>query len=72
MGHCGGGQRTLDRVDLLSAIVDWVESQREPDRVIATGASAPGESRPLCPYPSHAHYNGSGDARDAANYTCKG
>jgi feruloyl esterase len=72
MGHCGGGQRTLDRVDLLSAIVDWVESQRAPDRVIATGASAPGESRPLCPYPSHAHYNGSGDARDAANYTCKG
>jgi feruloyl esterase len=71
MGHCGGGARTLDQFDMLSAVVDWVESARAPDRVIATGSSAPGESRPLCPYPAHAHYSGSGDARDAANYTCR-
>ena len=71
MGHCGGGERTLDRFDLLSAIVDWVESDRAPEGVIATGASAPGESRPLCPYPAHAHYKGSGDPHDAANYICK-
>ena len=72
MGHCGGGERTLDRFDMLDAIVDWVEDGRAPERVIATGASAPGESRPLCPHPAHAHYQGSGDARDAANYLCKG
>jgi feruloyl esterase len=72
MGHCGGGERTLDRFDMLDAIVDWVENDRAPERVIATGPSAPGESRPLCPYPSHAHYKGSGDSRDAANYLCKG
>jgi hypothetical protein len=71
MGHCGGGERTLDRFDLLSAIVDWVESDRAPEGVIATGISAPGESRPLCPYPAHAHYQGSGDPRLAANYTCR-
>ncbi len=70
MGHCGGGARTLDRFDLLSAVVDWVENDRAPERVIATGASAPGESRPLCPHPAYAKYSGSGDARDAANYTC--
>lgn len=70
MGHCAGGARTLDRVDLLDALVSWVEQDRAPERVIATGASAPGESRPLCPYPAHAHYTGSGDARDAANYNC--
>jgi pimeloyl-ACP methyl ester carboxylesterase len=71
MGHCGGGARTFDQVDLLSAVVDWVESGRAPERVIATGKSVPGESRPLCPFPRHAHYNGTGDAREAANYTCR-
>jgi feruloyl esterase len=71
MGHCAGGARTLDRVDLLDAIVEWVEHDRAPERVIATGASAPGESRPLCPWPAHAHYQGSGDARDASNYMCR-
>ena len=71
MGHCGGGARTLDQFDLLTALVEWVEAGRAPDRVIATGKSVPGESRPLCPFPAHAHYNGTGDARDAANYTCR-
>jgi pimeloyl-ACP methyl ester carboxylesterase len=71
MGHCGGGARTLDHFDMLSAVVDWVETARAPERVIATGGSMPGESRPLCPYPKHAHFNGSGDAREAANYTCR-
>jgi feruloyl esterase len=71
MGHCGGGARTLDQVDLLSAVVDWVEAGRAPERVVATGVSVPGESRPLCPFPAHAHFSGSGDARDAANYQCR-
>jgi feruloyl esterase len=71
MGHCGGGTRTLDQFDMLTAVVDWVESSRAPDRVIATGGSVPGESRPLCPFPKHAHFNGSGESRDAANYTCQ-
>jgi pimeloyl-ACP methyl ester carboxylesterase len=71
MGHCGGGARTLDQFDMLSALVDWVESGRAPDRVIATGKTIPGESRPLCPFPLHAHYSGTGDARDATNYTCR-
>lgn len=71
MGHCGGGARTLDQFDLLSPLVEWVESGRAPDRVVATGKSAPGESRPLCPFPLHAHFNGTGDANSAANYTCR-
>jgi pimeloyl-ACP methyl ester carboxylesterase len=71
MGHCGGGERTLDRVDLLDALVTWVEDGRAPERVTATGSSAPGESRPLCPYPSRAQYSGTGDAHDAANYSCQ-
>jgi feruloyl esterase len=71
MGHCAGGARTLDQFDMLSAVVEWVESGRAPERVIATGKSAPNESRPLCPYPAHAHYNDAGDSHDAANYTCR-
>jgi pimeloyl-ACP methyl ester carboxylesterase len=71
MGHCGGGARTLDQFDLLTAVVEWTESSRAPDRVIATGKSAPGENRPLCPFPAHAHYGGAGDPRDAANYQCR-
>ena len=71
MGHCGGGERTLDRFDVLTPLVDWVEPSRAPDRVIASGASTPGESRPLCPFPAHAHYGGAGDSRAAANYSCR-
>jgi hypothetical protein len=28
-------------------------------------------TRPLCPYPQHAVYKGSGSIYDAANYACK-
>lgn len=70
MGHCAGGERTVDRFDMLGAIAHWVEHNRAPERVIATGASLPGESRPLCAYPAHATYSGSGDPKDAASYRC--
>jgi Tannase and feruloyl esterase len=48
MGHCGGGPG-LDRFDLLSAIVNWVEKGIAPTSVVATGRAFPGRSRPLCP-----------------------
>jgi feruloyl esterase len=70
MGHCGGGERTLDRFDMLDAIVGWVEGSRAPQRVIATAASAPAESRPLCPYPMHAQLRSGAEGRDAAQYDC--
>jgi feruloyl esterase len=71
MGHCGGGAATLDTFDLLGAAVDWVEKGTAPDAVIATGRAFPGRSRPMCAYPKHAHYNGSGDAEDAKNFECR-
>ena len=71
MGHCGGGERTLDQFDMLTPLVAWVEKDVAPRQVIAKGTSAPGESRPLCPYPAHAHYSGKGAASDATNYVCK-
>ena len=71
MGHCSGGSSTLDTFDMLSAAVNWVEKNTAPDSVTATGRAFPGRSRPLCPYPTHAQYNGSGDPESAANYSCR-
>jgi hypothetical protein len=71
MAHCSGGDRTLDQFNMVEAIVNWVENGRAPQQVVATGSSMPGESRPLCPFPAHAHFNGSGDARSAASYSCR-
>jgi feruloyl esterase len=71
MGHCGGGAAALDRFDLLSAIVAWTEKDEAPESVIATGRAFPGRSRPLCPYPRHAQYTGSGDTESAASFECR-
>jgi hypothetical protein len=70
MGHCGGGP-ALDRFDMLTALVNWVEKGAAPDEVIATGQAFPGRSRPLCAYPKHAQYVGSGDSEDARNFRCQ-
>ena len=70
MAHCGGGP-ALDHFDMLSAVVDWVEKGTAPDSVTATGQAFPGRSRPLCPYPKHAQYNGNGDTQDARNFQCQ-
>jgi Tannase and feruloyl esterase len=71
MGHCRGGAATLDQFDLLTAVVDWVERGRAPDSVIATGGDFPGRSRPLCAWPQHAQYKGTGNPEDAANFECR-
>jgi hypothetical protein len=70
MLHCAGGP-SLDQFDLLSAMVNWVEKGTAPSFVIATGKSFPGRSRPLCPFPKHAHYKGKGDVQDANSFECQ-
>lgn len=69
MTHCGGGEAT-DNFDTLSAIQAWVEEGRAPESIIATGAALPDISRPLCPYPQVARYDG-GDESDAASFSCR-
>jgi feruloyl esterase len=71
MGHCSGGEATLDSFDMLSAAVNWVEKKQAPESVMATGRAFPGRSRPLCAFPAHAQYNGSGNPEDGANYSCR-
>ncbi len=71
MGHCGTGAATLDRFDLLQAVVDWVEHGKAPDAVTATGPAFPGRSRPLCAYPQYAAYKGEGNPEDAVSFECR-
>jgi feruloyl esterase len=71
MGHCSGGAATLDTFDLLTASVNWVEKSAAPDSVVATGRAFPGRSRPMCAYPAHAQYKGSGDSEKAENFSCQ-
>ena len=56
---------------MLSAVVDWVEKGAAPESVTATGQAFPGRSRPLCAYPKHAQYTGTGDTQDARNFRCQ-
>jgi pimeloyl-ACP methyl ester carboxylesterase len=71
MGHCRTGAATLDQFDLLQAVVDWVEQNKAPEMVTATGAAFPGRSRPLCAYPQYAAYRGQGDPENAASFECR-
>jgi feruloyl esterase len=68
--HCGGGAGP-DRFDALTAMERWVEQGMPPASMIATKVNSP-ISRPLCPYPQVARYQGSGDTNDAANFACAG
>jgi feruloyl esterase len=71
MSHCQGGAAT-DSWDGLGALVDWVENDHPPERIVASGTTVfPDRTRPLCPYPQFAAYNGSGDPENEANFSCR-
>jgi feruloyl esterase len=70
--HCGGGPGASD-VDWLSAIVDWVEHAKAPDRLAASKKEL-GKivmTRPLYPFPQCAIYKGSGDPNSADSFVVK-
>ena len=66
--HCGGGEGP-DTADLLTPIMNWVETSVAPTTVVASQLSGTTvtRTRPLYPYPSVARYNGGG--ADANSYT---
>lgn len=69
MSHCRGGN-VPDKFDMLSAVMEWVEHNKAPNRIVArqieNGKVV--RSRPLFPYPTIARYKGRGDRDDAANW----
>jgi feruloyl esterase len=71
MYHCRGGYN-VDRFDLMTPLIDWVEAGIPPDRVEAHGVRGITDSRtrPLCAYPKIARYSGRGSPDDARNFDC--
>jgi feruloyl esterase len=71
MTHCAGGIGP-DANDAVTAVIDWVEKGKAPDRLIASKRMNDQlvRSRPLCPYPQVARYKGQGSIDDAANFSC--
>jgi len=71
MAHCGGGVGP-DRNDAVTAVIDWVESAKAPDSIVASKVTN-GQvvrTRPLCPYPQVARHTGQGSIDDASNFHC--
>ncbi len=85
-GHCNSSdpkRKTPTTADFLTALEEWVEQGRAPERILAShvnGDAGRGQSmpikgtidrtRPLCPYPAVATYVGKGNTNDAANFRC--
>ena len=61
MYHCGGGIGP-NTFDALTALEQWVEAGQAPASLVAAHTRGPGENRtrPLCPFPQHAAYTGTG------------
>jgi feruloyl esterase len=72
MTHCSGGPGP-DQHDPITAIINWVEAGEAPARMTARKIDngQVTRSRPLCPYPQVARYDGSGSIDDAANFSCE-
>ena len=73
MMHCRGGAGT-DQFDMLGALDEWRDKGKPPEQVDAAHLGKSGvadRTRPLCPYPQVAIYNGSGSTDSAANFSCK-
>lgn len=61
--------------DPFVALRNWVEHGQAPDQLPALAASpalSPGRTRPLCPFPKAAIYDGHGSSDDAASFHCGG
>ena len=83
MAHCSGGPAT-DQFDPLGPLVRWVEQGEAPQALQASARGvgnrgavnaevpaswAPARTRPLCPWPLVARYQG-GDLESAASFRC--
>ncbi len=72
MGHCQGGPGT-DVFDKVAALDQWVDTGKKPQSIEAAHMTAGivDRTRPLCAYPTTAHYNGTGSTDDAKNFRCQ-
>lgn len=72
----GVGARGDATRDVFTALEEWVEKGSAPGVLTATKSAGEGAartvvmSRPLCPYPQVAKYDGKGDAMKASSFAC--
>ncbi len=71
MGHCGGGDGT-STFNAMAALTLWVEQGHAPDSIPASRVrnGQTDRTRPLCPFPQVAKYDGVLDTNDAKNFSC--
>ena len=71
MTHCGDGSG-VTQFDMIDTLINWVEAGRAPDSIEAKRILNGKEdrTRPLCPYPQVARYQGKGSIDDAKNFRC--
>lgn len=72
MNHCGRGE-TVNDFDVLTALENWVEKGKSPERIIAkAGELYPNKAKqiPLCPYPKVAYYQ-KGEPNNPESYECR-
>lgn len=75
VAHCGGGPGP-NVLEFQAALETWVERGRAPERIVATrlagdvGSGQVEYSRPLCPFPERARWNGVGDPSKAESFDC--
>jgi feruloyl esterase len=72
MGHCRGGDGT-DTFDPVAPLDEWVTKGKAPESIPASHLTngVVDRTRPLCPYPEVAVYQGTGNTNDAANFACR-
>jgi feruloyl esterase len=72
MGHCAGGEGP-NEFDAIAALERWVEEGKPPTQIVAShrAGGRVDRTRPLCPYPQVARYDGHGSSDEAANFTCR-
>jgi feruloyl esterase len=76
MNHCGlqnGPGITDTGFDPLTALERWVEQGEAPTNLLTTKTDSTGAvqwTRPACPYPQRAVYDGEGDPNAASSFEC--
>src|SRR5207245_9411230 len=72
MYHSAGGDGP-NTFDPLSAMEQWLEHGKAPDRIVASRwkNGKVDRTRPLCPYPQVAQYRGTGSTEVAKNFICR-
>jgi tannase/feruloyl esterase len=74
-GVMSDGAAVPAKIDMLDVLDAWVDAGKAPDTLsqVSQDEKAPFRtvaSRPLCRYPLSPRYDGRGDPKEAASFTC--